>query len=214
MTGRPHLELDELRRWRDDPAPADRERIVGHLATCDTCGGRLAELMRTAPLTTSPALRFELAAFQEQGYRAGPAATTRGWRTAPGLRVLAPLAAAAVLVLAVATYVVRSPEPDERILRGDGAGIELIAPSGRDIPRDDLRFEWKADAANGFDLRVYDLVVLDVPVIEKDDVTSGYVPTGAERQRLRPGVTYRWFIEYRTPAGGTSTSPAVTFSIR
>jgi hypothetical protein len=214
MSGTPHLAFEELRRWRDDPDPADRARIIGHLASCDACGGRLAELMRTAPLTDVPEPAFDTAGFEESGYRVRQPAATGGWRAGIGMRVLAPLAAAAVLVLAIGTYVVRSPAPADRVVRGGGAGVELIAPTGRDLPRDELKFEWKAEGATAFALRVYDLGALDAPVIEREDVGSGYVPGDAERQRLKPGVTYRWFVEYRTPAGGTAASPAATFSVR
>lgn len=214
MSGTPHLELEELRRWRDDPDPADRDRIIGHLALCDGCGARLAELIRTAPVTDVPAPAFDTAGFEASGYRVRQPATTGGWRASIGVRVLAPLAAAAVLVLAIGTYVVRSPAPADRVVRGGGADVELVAPTGRDLPREKLTFEWKAEGATAFALRVYDLAALDAPVIEREGVRSGYVPTDAERQRLTSGVRYRWFVEYRTPAGGTAASPAATFSVR
>lgn len=206
-----HLQDAELRSWLETPDPADRDRIVGHLAACDACSSRVAEMVRTAPLakTDSP---FDAASFRSAGYhalRSGP-----GWRVRFPIRTLAPLgAAAAVVMILGGTYFVSRREP-ARVMRGAATGVELIAPTGNAGARDALRFEWRApDNTEPHALRVYDLASPVEPVISKDGVTSGYVPTAEERQRLKPGVTYRWFIEYRSP-GETAVSAAGTFSIR
>lgn len=201
----------ELRSWLDRPDPADRDRIVGHLAGCDACSSRVAEMVRTAPLAQTDS-RFDAASFRSAGYNVLRSRT--GWRLRSPLRTLAPLgAAAAVIMIVGGTYFVSRREP-ARVTRGAETGVELIAPAGGAGAREALRFEWRApENTKPHALRVYDLASPVEPVISEDGVNSGYVPTAEERQRLKPGVTYRWFIEYRS-AGETAVSPAGTFSIR
>lgn len=209
-----HLALDELRRWRDEPAPADRDRIVSHLAVCDACGARYAELVRTAP-PASLESGFDPELFRKRGYRVSPGGAPRWWRAAPGIRTLAPLAAAAMLVIAGIAYFAAPPPPAERVVRGGQSGVQLVRPVGDSVPVTELRFEWSApEGTAGYALHVVDLASLDEPVISRDGVTSGYAPTADERQRLQTGITYRWYVEYRTAGGGTAVSPAATFSIR
>jgi hypothetical protein len=66
-----HLTRADLTRWRDAPDPADRDRIVLHLAECDECGALYADLMRTRPAAAGPD-ELEPAAFMKAGFEAGP----------------------------------------------------------------------------------------------------------------------------------------------
>lgn len=45
-----HLSSEQLQQWRDAPTEAARLTVVGHLAVCDECAQRYAELIRTRPL--------------------------------------------------------------------------------------------------------------------------------------------------------------------
>lgn len=208
---REHLDDDDLRQWRDDPQRSDRERIVAHLAACDACGSRYAEMVRTAPATAIDP-PFGAEAFRARGYAVLNGSSRR--RGAFTWRALVPLAAAAALVFAVGAYLLVPRQP-ETVMRGDQASVELVRPSGVTVAVEDLRFEWRApEDVTRQSLVVFDLASLDEPVISREDVRSGYVPTTEERRRLEPGVTYRWFVEYRAPGGSTAASPSATFSIR
>lgn len=198
-----HLSTDDLRLWRDGQG-SDRDRIVAHLATCDDCGARLAELLRTAPACAAPTA-FDVGSFRRAGSRAG-AKSDRGpravWTYAPAL------AAAAALLLAV-LYVALPDRPGGPVFRGDGAEIRLVRPAGT-VARADLVFEWTGpDGA--YTLRVVDLDAPGAPVLARDDVRTGYTPTSDERAQFRPGVTYRWFVEQ--PEAGVA-SPSGRFTVR
>ena len=82
-----HFNDIELHRWRDAGPGADRERIVAHIAECAECAARYAAAIRNRPLQAEPAK--DAADFVAAARRRPP-------------RWIAPLAAAAVLVIAVA----------------------------------------------------------------------------------------------------------------
>jgi hypothetical protein len=205
-----HLTVDELRRWREGGTEADRARIVGHLAVCDACGARYAEVIRTRPAEAAPA-RFEPADFVARGERVfAPGSARRwGWTTR-----WAPALAAALIVVAGLAYVIGRPRERDAAYRGVGAGVELVRPIDARVAAAELVFEWRADEQLGpFRLRVIDLAAPEKPVIDRENARSGYTPAGDERQRLKPGVMYRWFVEYRSASGGVETSPAGRFEI-
>jgi len=206
-----HLTTEELRRWRQTGAAADRDRVVGHLADCDACGARYAELIRTRPVEAAGPGRFRAADFTVRGLEAFRAPSRRGsWVPA-----WAPAAAAVMVVVALAVgYLVGPARDGQPTYRGEASGVELVRPIDDRVPVADLVFEWHADADLGpFRLRVIDLAAPDAPVIDREDAHSGYKPTPEERQRLKPGITYRWFVEFRSPGGGVDTSPAGRFEI-
>ena len=204
-----HLDSAELQRWRDDPSPADRDRVVSHLAVCDACGSRYAEMVRTAPAAEIDAT-LSADAFRARGYAAY--GRRRPWLLA--FTRFAPLTAAAAVLIAVGVYLL-APDRTPGVARGGGAGADLLRPSRATVSADELRFEWTVpEGTTRQSLIVVDLSAPDEPVITRDEVRPGYVPTADERQRLKPGVTYRWFVESRTAAGATTVSPSATFSIR
>jgi hypothetical protein len=205
-----HLTGEELRRWRDGEAEADRARIVGHLAVCDACGGRYAEMIRTEPIEAAPS-RFEPVDFVGCGERVFTPVPARrwGWTTR-----WAPALAAALIVVVGLAYFAGRQGPRDAVYRGAGAGVELVRPIDARVAAADLVFEWRADEQLGpFRLRVIDLSAPEKPLIDRPGARSSYTPTDDERQRLKPGVMYRWFVEYRSASGGVDTSPAGRFEI-
>lgn len=197
-----HLTDLELRAWHDGRDEA-RDRVVAHLAECDRCGGRLAELLRTAPVDAAPSA-FDAEEFRAAGraagtFRAGPRRSLR--RSVP-----AAAAAAAVIVAAVYLGSLRRETPQ---VRGGSGAVVLVQPSGTIAPSA-LRFAWEGPSGS-YRLRVFDLASPDQPVIARDDAVSGYRPSAEELRRLRPGVSYRWFVERPE---SDAVSPAGRFTLR
>ncbi len=198
-----HLTRDDLVSWRDAPTPADRDRIVLHLAECDECGAAYAELMRTRPATAGPDA-LDPAAFLQAGVDAGPA------RHATWRRIAIPLAAAAILVLGVTTLVRR----EAGSFRGGDAGVQLTAPSGT-VDAGTITFKWTAPAGSPSQrLLVYALDDPSGPVVDTKNVSSPVQLTAEQATRLRPGTDYRWMIEFTTRDGRVETSAATGFRLR
>lgn len=205
-----HLSADQLRRWRDGEAEADRPLIVGHLAVCGACSARYAELIRTRPVDAAPA-RFEPADFVSRGEQVlGPPERSRA-----GITRWAPAFGMALIVVVGLSYLLVQDNIDPgAVYRGAGAAVELVRPIGARVRATDLVFEWRADQQPGpFRLRVIDLAAPEKPLIDRQNASSGYRPTDEERQRFTSGVTYRWFVEFRSASGGVETSPAGRFEI-
>ena len=198
-----HLTLEQMQRWHAEGA-GDRDTIVSHLAACDACGLRYAELVRTAAPDTRAA--FDVETFRAAGHRVGH---WRLGRRATAWRVSA-AAAAAAAVLVAAVYVSYPQFGPAPVYRGDQSGVRLVQPSGI-VDRADLVFVWEGPEG-AYRLRVVDLDAPDAPVIARDDVSSGYRPSAGELAALRAGVEYRWFVE--RPEGDALTSPAARFSVR
>lgn len=198
-----HLTRDDLVGWRDAPNPADRDRIVLHLAECDECGAAYAELMRTRPAAAGPA-GLDPAAFVRAGVGAGPA------RHATWRRIAIPLAAAAVLVLGVTTLVRR----EAGSFRGGDAGVQLTAPSGT-VDAGAIAFQWTAAADSPSQrLLIYALDDPLVPIVDAKNVSSPLQLTAAQAATLRRGTDYRWMIEFTTRDGRVETSAATGFRLR
>jgi hypothetical protein len=209
-----HLSAEELQRWHDRGPVEDRTRVIAHLAECDDCAGRLAELVRTSPVEDVSGI-LAPAEFAPRAHAMveSSASVSTPVRHRP---VFWSLAAAAVLVLAVGgSYLLRDAPTEAPVFRGDTLAVELLQPVTEEIAAADLVFEWRTpDAVGPVRLRVVDLARPDSPVIDRTGVLSGYRPEPAELARLRPGIPYRWFIEYRADAGAVVTSPAGRFEIR
>lgn len=207
-----HLTRDDLLRWRDTPSPADRDRIVLHLAACDECGALYAELMRTRPAAAGPEA-LEPAAFIKAGAGAGPAPRARiirptRWMTLR--RFAIPLAAAAVVILGVTTLLKRDPGS----YRGGDGEPQLSAPSGT-VDSAALAFEWTAPPDTPSPrLLVYALDEPSQPVVDAKNAASPFRLTSEQAARLRPGIDYRWMIEFTTRDGRVETSAARGFRLR
>lgn len=204
-----HLTRDELLRWRDTPSPADRERIVLHLASCDECGALYAELMRTRPAAAGPE-ELEPAVFIKAGADAGPVTPARIIRPAAWRRFAMPFAAAAVVILGVTTLLRR----DSGSFRGGDNEVQLSAPSGT-VDSATLTFRWTPlpDTPSPR-LLIYALDDPSQPVVDAKNVTSPYRLAGEQAARLRPGIDYRWMIEFTTRDGRVETSAARGFRLR
>lgn len=204
-----HLTRDDFVRWRDTPNPADRDRIVLHLASCDECGALYAELMRTRPAAAGPE-ELEPAAFMKAGAGAGPAPQARILRPAAWRRFALPLAAAAVVILGVTTLLRR----DSGSFRGGDNEVQLSAPSGS-VDSAALTFQWTPlPDTPSQRLLVYALDDPSLPVVDAKNVTSPYRLAGEQAGRLRPGIDYRWMIEFTTRDGRVETSAARGFRLR
>lgn len=203
-----HLSASALQAWRDR-GDGDRERIVGHLATCAACRHAAAELERERPLAADVRpTRFDVHEFATAGRRfsiAPPA--TRGLP-----RRTAYLAAAAAVVLAAIVVPRWWPASTAPSLRGSGTLVDLSAPVGTAVTVDALAFEWTAAPAAGT-LRLVVMSLDDVaPLVDREVSGTRYVLSAEEQRRFRAGRDYHWFVEYR--GAGAGTSPSARFRVR
>ncbi|HEX9500713.1 MAG TPA: zf-HC2 domain-containing protein [Thermoanaerobaculia bacterium] len=185
-----HFTDIELHRWRDSGPGADRERVVAHLAECADCASRYAAVIRTMPLRAEPAV--EAQEFVAAGRRI---ASRRRW--------VAPLAAAAVLAIAVAIpLMVHRSEPT---LHFRGSGVQALAPQGA-IDQSEVEFVW----SSGISATRYRLEVADAKgVINTKDAAESPI-----RISLGPGE-YWWTVTALDSNGKPLTSSQrLTFTIR
>ena len=95
-----HLSSEQLRQWRDAPTEAARATVVGHLAVCDQCTQRYAELIRTRPLGDArPTL--QVADFVVRGLESAAFRPVTGTRN---LTSRLALAAAVLLAVGVSSW--------------------------------------------------------------------------------------------------------------
>ena len=121
-----HLSPDELKLWFERGQAADRERVITHLADCDTCRQSLSALAmaETSEPESTPALTVADAV--PHGYAARkPAHGTGSWFG--WLRPAYGLAAAAVLVVTV-MWLVPGRGPDDGGVRS--SALLAVAPVG------------------------------------------------------------------------------------
>jgi hypothetical protein len=212
-----HLTREELQRWRDAPTPEMRERVVAHFAECDACCGAYAELMRTRADDAEPTL--DAARFRERGYRVRTAGRTSRFSSA-WFKPVAVLAAS--LVVVVAAWRLRSvpddaspgdASPGGGLTRGTARQIELLNPANDAAVDASVSFEWRAEADSACRLRVYDPNRPEAPLVERT-AASGDRLSSAEVGRFASGITYRWFVECRSPRGDTATSQSGRFGWR
>jgi hypothetical protein len=202
-----HLSDDDLRRWRDGEADADRDRVVGHLAACESCTRRYAFMIRTEAATAD-----EVAApreFVERGYRAHEGSRRTSW-SGWLLRPVTALASIAIVAGALWVWRQQSTSP---VYRGGDARIDLLRPADRAAVPPDVTFEWQVQKGGGCRLRVYDAAKPDAPVVDRR-AESGTQTSPAERERLTAGISYRWFVECALEEGGTAMSSSRRFSLR
>jgi hypothetical protein len=188
-----HFTDAELIRWCEAGPGADRDRIVSHLAACGSCAARYAAALRTRPLDTSAAAEDpdDVRRFAEVGRRIGaPGAAVFPMRRRV-LWIAAPLAAAAVIVLAVTVARRGGDQPDAGaapVLRG--ATLHALTPDG-ETPADG-RFAFSSGiAAARYRITVggaagpfYTAIVRGSPAPFPDDL----------RTQLKPGAAYWWTV--------------------
>lgn len=171
--------------------------------------------MRTRPATAGPE-ELEPAAFIKAGAEAGPVpqATTaraaQSTRLAILRRVAIPLAVAAVVILGVTTLLRR----DSASFRGGEHELQLSAPSGT-VDKGALTFQWSTlPGTPAQRLLIYALDDPSQPVVDAKNVTSPLRLTAEQAARLRPGIDYRWMIEFTTRDGRVETSAARGFRLQ
>ena len=185
-----HFTDIDLHRWRESGPGADRERVVAHLAECAECASRYAAAIRTMPLRAEPAADAQ--EFVNAGRRI---ASRRHW--------VAPLAAAAVLVIAVAIPMAMNKNETSPELHFRGGGIQALAPMGS-IDRSEVEFVW----SSGVRATRYRLQVGNGNVITTETQST------QTRMSLKPG-TYWWSVTALDERGKTITeSQRLTFTIR
>ena len=187
-----HLSRDELRRWWDEGAPTDRDRIVGHLAVCDECGALYGQVMdeRLVESANVAAVRSEMLAAGYAAYRGAAAPRAIGWR----LPWVAALAVAATLVLAFALYPVLRRhyslvETEDAAVRG--TTIQALSPSGTVAMPVTFRWSSPVDAAT------YELDVRDARgrIIWSTKVETTLVEAPTELLTLvEPGESHSWQV--------------------
>ena len=136
---------------------------------------------------------------------APPARAVRGsswWRSSG-------LAAAAVLVVAVG-LVTRQRGAEREVMRGDQAGVRLIAPGTAAPATASPRFVWHAvHGATGYELELLDPA--DEPIYTATVADTVHVlPSGTS---LRPGVTYHWMVRAGLPDGSVRSSEARSLQV-
>lgn len=188
-----HPTHDDLIRWRDVGSPADRDRMLVHLAECEPCRRQYASLVRLAP-EPDGVRRFDAQTFVARG-RGISVSRRRLWPVRPIVWVGA---AAAAAVLTVAVLIPRTQPP----LSPPGAGIRGADLAGQfpvgtvDAVRE---FRW----ASPYRATRYRVIVRDTAgatVYEGASEVERLVPTPEESSRLRAGA-YDWTVEAVDEAG-------------
>lgn len=209
-----HLTDRELETWRDRPADADRTNVVAHLAACDACAARYAELVRVAP--PDGAVPIDVSAYLQRGREVGRAELKSAGAATPAsplVRWWPALAAAAVIALVVLVPW-RPPSVEPPVTRG-GVGLGAASPVGPVAVDAARTFRWTAsDQKASFRLEVLDsndAVVYDVGI---NGALEATLPEDVAAS-LAAGREYRWSVS-RLDARGeiVETSPAARFTIR
>lgn len=194
-----HLTRDELTRWRDEAPPAERDHIVGHLATCDTCGALYAELVRTRPAKHF-ATKLRPADFVARGYRAYAPAKAGAW-TFRDWRVWSTVAAA-VVVIVTGTLLTPSVDRGSKPLAGGsevrGTSIQVLSPIGIVTPP--VTFRWSSPVrATTYSLEVRDETQA---LVHSAKVRAEEAPLPSNLQNgLTPGGRYFWVVVALDAAG-------------
>jgi len=198
-----HLADDELVRWRDHGDPKDRDRVLGHLATCEDCRQRLADLVREAP-AASAQTSFDPAPFVQRG--TAVFAPRRRWSASSlwlGIGGLAVATASLFLVM-------RPSAPTITPVEIRGSELQGLAPIG-DV-RAVNEFRW----ASPFAAPRYRLVVRDGSgaVFMQTDVTGESWSAPPESQSKFVAGSYQWTVDALDATGAViASSKPQTFTI-
>jgi hypothetical protein len=133
-----HLTRDELVGWRDDPDESLRDRVLSHLAACDTCGAVYAELMRTRPSIEDP-IALQPRDFVAAGIAAAGTGRTAWLRRRAVWVGLPAMAAAALVAFAVLRQPRVAPLSDPT---SDIRGSEIVAFSPTGTVSQIAEFKW------------------------------------------------------------------------
>jgi hypothetical protein len=181
-----HLSREELQRWWEHGHPAERERIVAHLAECDQCGALYGQILDTRPVdgdaqTSAP----DLVARARGAYRA----RRRPGFWSPGRLVAYGAAAALLPAVAIPAFrnAVLPVVGDRHDIRG--TSLQALDPVGEITPP--VRFRW----ASPIDAPRYAVEVRDAERRLVFSLPSGpdELSLGTDRlAELEPGRQYTW----------------------
>lgn len=185
-----HLTLRELTAWRDGPSEADRARIVGHLAVCETCASRLAELVRAAAPGAGDATQLMSGDFVQHGY--GVMRKRRGRLIVFRPQVLIPLAAAAAIALAVwlpSSRPESGPAEEAPVVRGTRP--QALTPSGE--VSGPIVFTWASPVSpDRYGIEVKDAA--GQRIFYRETPEARLTPDAALEAALLPGGRYLWTV--------------------
>jgi len=191
-----HLTRDELERWWREGSPAQRDRVLAHLAECDECGTVYGEIIDADPLRPDAAAVRDAA---PRGYRAyrRPGVLGLDWSSP---RALAAYGAAAVVVLALLVPALRESttrsDPGEDIR---GTSLQPLAPIGTVAPPVEFRWASPVNAAR-YRVEVRDESSGEIFVrVESDTATVSLTPEHSSR--LTRGRPYSWVVIAVGPGG-------------
>jgi hypothetical protein len=198
-----HLTDEELERWRDEGNPNDRDRVLGHLASCPDCRERLADLVRSAPAAAAQT-SFDPAPFIQRGSEVF--APRRRWSARSlwlGLGGLAIAAASLFIVLRPVT---------STVVPGEIRGSELLAISPAGTSASVTEFKW----ASPFAAPRYRVVVRDAAgaiALQLESSRESASVTGESQAKLVPGA-YQWTVDALDATGAViASSKPQTFTI-
>jgi hypothetical protein len=179
-----HLSPGQLTAWFEDGRAADRDRVIGHLAECESCRKALAMMTVAAkPEVSSPVVRIEDAV--RRGYAARPAAEQPQWSW---LRPVYALAGAAALILATIWIATPRPSDVENVVRS--AELTAQAPAGA---TNSLEFKWTSPLqASRYRVTVRDAV--GVLVFSGETTASSLAADESIRGKLATMVDYSWTV--------------------
>lgn len=192
-----HLTRQELTAWRDGPPAADRARVVGHLAVCEECTSRLAELVRAAAPGAADAPQLAPGDYVQRGY--GVMQKRRGQLIVFRPQVLIPLAAAAVILLAVwlpASWQGSGRVDETPVMRGTHP--QTLTPAGE--VSGPLEFTWASPVSPDR----YGIEILDAAgqrVFYRETRDARLASDGALEAVLQPGAQYTWTVAALDDAG-------------
>ncbi|MGH9318405.1 MAG: hypothetical protein ACRD3V_00720 [Vicinamibacteria bacterium] len=191
-----HLSREDLERWWLDGAPGERDRIVGHLAVCDECGGLFGALIDAQPVAAAsrPEARPDLAARAYRAYRRPRRSFRSSWST-PTLVVSA---VAAVLLVGLGVVALRAPGPLDDPGGIRGTSLQPLTPIGRVDPPFEFRWASPLHAAS-YRVEVRDAERRPLFVLFSEGEAVALPP---ERLLgLTPGEEYWWEVVALGPGG-------------
>jgi hypothetical protein len=188
-----HASADDLAGMVDGRLPSARRATVeAHLAVCADCR---AELVSASAIVESVPL---------------PRARRTKW-VGPGI-LAAAAAVVAILIVPRATHHDAPRTVDDLAHRGSSTtGIALVEPASRvGVPRDSIRFTWRAELGASYRLVVTDSV--GVLLFNPTTTDTSVIPPA--NLRLVPGARYLWYVEALRPDGSSSGTLPSSFSVR
>lgn len=170
--------------------PPEKALLDSHLAQCAACRAEYVEVSLLAQ--SAPPV----------------AAARRRWLPA------ASLVAAASVLLAVILPLSRHPSresrpTDQRAPTRESVVVIVDPPPAAAIPRDSLRFTWRAAAAATYRVIITDSTGTELYSRATSDTTLALPPSVV----LQAGARYFWLVDELRADGTSLSSPASSFSI-